>query len=258
MRIKTLNDNYFDSFDRFCDDLCELLLSFLPISDKIEFECVSKQWKRLIFNKQQKLIITFSENKKYTIKKICYARDISQIDKYCINIGLLEKVFVKFKYITHLEINTGKDYTFEFYFEPILLKMIGAYCPFLNRFECNCWGFDISEENFNHFGLICGQRLEYFRYDHLTRKRLIAFMPSNNRIKALHMRRNPLNAKDLIEERFSKLEEISFRLSDYQNMALFTDNFHSKINKLCIHFDRYYMTENKNNDCLDKFVVLKN
>jgi hypothetical protein len=75
------------------------------------------------------------------------------------------------------------------------------------------------------------------------------------------MRCNPLNAKDLIEERFSKLEEISFRLSDYQNMALFTDNFHSKIKKLCIHFDRYYMTQNKNNDYLRqiyRFKELKN
>ncbi len=45
-----------NSFKRFGDDLCELLLSYLSISDKIRFECVSKQWQRLVFNKQQKLI----------------------------------------------------------------------------------------------------------------------------------------------------------------------------------------------------------
>jgi hypothetical protein len=47
-----ISDNNFNSFERFGDDLCEVLLSFLPISDKIKFECVSKQWQTLIFNKQ--------------------------------------------------------------------------------------------------------------------------------------------------------------------------------------------------------------
>jgi hypothetical protein len=56
-------------------------------------------------------------------------------------------------------------------------------------------------------------------------------MPSVNKIKALHMKNNPLNAKDLMEERFSKIEEIIFRLTNYQNMALFTDSFYSKILK---------------------------
>jgi hypothetical protein len=71
MRSKTLNNFDLDSFERFCDDLCEVLLCFLPISHKIKFECVSKQWNRLVFNKKQKLIITYSEDNKYTIKRNC-------------------------------------------------------------------------------------------------------------------------------------------------------------------------------------------
>ena len=45
------------SFDRFGDDLLEVLLSYIPFEDCFHFRCVSKQWKRLIFNKQNKLII---------------------------------------------------------------------------------------------------------------------------------------------------------------------------------------------------------
>ena len=42
-----------DSFsDRFCDDLSEVLLSFVSFEDKIQFECVSHQRQRLVFNKQ--------------------------------------------------------------------------------------------------------------------------------------------------------------------------------------------------------------
>jgi hypothetical protein len=264
MRSKTLNNFDLDSFERFCDDLCQVLLSFLPISDKIKFECVSKQWKRLVFNRKQKLIITYSEDNKYVIKRICYEReptDISLTIKYCINTTLLEKVLQKFKYITHLEINTGKDRTFQFYFEPKVLQLIANYCKFLNRFECDYWRFNITEENFKDFGLKCGQRLEYFRYDQLTRENLRAFMPSINNIKALHMRDKAFNAKDLMEERFSKLEEISFKLSNVQNIVLFRDNFHSKIKKIHIHFDTIFVSESVINDCLlqiSRFKELKN
>jgi hypothetical protein len=42
-----------DSFsDRFCDDLCEVLLSYLSLEDKIRFECVSKQFQNCIYIKQ--------------------------------------------------------------------------------------------------------------------------------------------------------------------------------------------------------------
>jgi hypothetical protein len=50
-----------DSFDRFSDDLCQLLLSYFSVKQKLLFECVSKQWKILIFNKQQKLSINLKK-----------------------------------------------------------------------------------------------------------------------------------------------------------------------------------------------------
>ncbi len=40
-----------ESFDyRICDDLCEVLLSYLSFSYKIRFECVSKQFQSLVFS----------------------------------------------------------------------------------------------------------------------------------------------------------------------------------------------------------------
>ena len=41
-----------DSFDRFGDDLCEELLSYLSFDSKIVFECVANQWMRTIHNRQ--------------------------------------------------------------------------------------------------------------------------------------------------------------------------------------------------------------
>ncbi|CAG2165056.1 unnamed protein product [Oppiella nova] len=44
-----------DSLDRFGDDLCRLLLSYLPLEDRFRYECVSKQWQRLIYETQTEL-----------------------------------------------------------------------------------------------------------------------------------------------------------------------------------------------------------
>ena len=41
-----------DSMDRFGDDLTELILSFITLEDALRLECVSKQWKRCVFDKQ--------------------------------------------------------------------------------------------------------------------------------------------------------------------------------------------------------------
>ncbi len=46
------NDTYErKSFDRFGDDFCELILSYLKIDDKIRLQFVNNQWRRCIFNR---------------------------------------------------------------------------------------------------------------------------------------------------------------------------------------------------------------
>jgi len=58
MTPKTRNGFDFDSFDRFDYYLCEVLLSYLTLRDKIRLECCSKQWKSLIYNKQKLIFIS--------------------------------------------------------------------------------------------------------------------------------------------------------------------------------------------------------
>ncbi|CAG2100563.1 unnamed protein product [Medioppia subpectinata] len=48
---------YYNSFDRFGDDLCQLLLSFLPLKERFRYEFISRQWHRLVFTTQSDLII---------------------------------------------------------------------------------------------------------------------------------------------------------------------------------------------------------
>ena len=52
-------DNYRrDSFeDRFCDDLCEEILQYLSLEDKLKLEGVSKQFQRTVLKKHNELTI---------------------------------------------------------------------------------------------------------------------------------------------------------------------------------------------------------
>ena len=55
-KIMKTNEIIRNSFeDRFCDDLSEVILQFLPLKDKFRFECVSKQFQRTVFQKEYHL-----------------------------------------------------------------------------------------------------------------------------------------------------------------------------------------------------------
>ena len=53
-----------DTMDRLGDDLTELILSFLWFEDKIRLECVSKQWKRCVFQRQFLIEIDYNRDHK--------------------------------------------------------------------------------------------------------------------------------------------------------------------------------------------------
>ena len=63
IKIESKEDNYRrDSFDdRFCDDLCEDILQYLAIKDKLRLECVSKQFQRTVTKKVYELDLDDSQ-----------------------------------------------------------------------------------------------------------------------------------------------------------------------------------------------------
>ena len=62
-----------DSFsDRICDDLCEEILQYLSLEDKLKLEGVSKQFQRTVFQRQNELYINMrgpEEHKRHLIMK---------------------------------------------------------------------------------------------------------------------------------------------------------------------------------------------
>ncbi len=110
-----------NSFDRFGDDLCQLLLSYLTVKQKLRFECVSKQWKSLIFNKQQKLIINYINLYQYSeiLRKILVLK----------NNSIIKCLTKKFKFINELKINFGVSFQ--------LLEIIVKNCLHLKKINVN-------------------------------------------------------------------------------------------------------------------------
>ena len=58
------------SFERFGDDLTELILTYVRLEDRIRLRCVCRQWRRLAFNKQSLLIAGESNHNINAIVKL--------------------------------------------------------------------------------------------------------------------------------------------------------------------------------------------
>ena len=96
------------------DDLTELILQYLTFEDKVRLECVSKQWRRLVFNKQ--FVIELLDKRQVQIENT----------EKCLSNGLqfngqsIESVLKKCPNISEVIINFGIDSS--------VLSLIGRYC----------------------------------------------------------------------------------------------------------------------------------
>jgi hypothetical protein len=142
-----------DSFsDRFCDDLCEVLFIYLSLEDKIKFECVSKQWQKLVFNKQYSIGI-----KEYGIQMKNDLDNLLITFSECIkhfNYKAFESVLKKCKFINNIIIDFN-------YFNDInteqVLQLIIKNC---NHLKSITFDFNkISDQLMQKFGQKFGQKL---------------------------------------------------------------------------------------------------
>ena len=144
-----------DSMDRFGDDLTELIVSYLWFEDKVRLQCVSKQWRRLIYEKQfvielspypsknslrrlfRYIIYNLDLDPRYAIfpEKILKRQELESLLNKCPNIT---KVLIHLPNISNNE-----------------LLLFGQYCP---RLKSLC--FEIKSEEDLQFGRQYGHKLE--------------------------------------------------------------------------------------------------
>ena len=131
-----------NSMDRFGDDLTELILQYLTFEDKIRLECVSKQWRRLNYNKQFDIDVVFIQ------QNIVNYLD----DNQTLSVGQhLESLLKKCPNIRSVDIE--KDVMNK----SQVLSLIGQYCP---RVKSLTYYPDYNDENVLLFFQSYGHRLE--------------------------------------------------------------------------------------------------
>ena len=113
-----------DSMDRLGDDLTELIVSYLWFEDKVRLECVSKQWRRLVFSKQFAIEFSIYPSKNNLRRIVRYIHNYNKIFKK----QELESLLNKCPNITKVIIHYNHIKSNE-------LSLFGQYCPRQSRTE---------------------------------------------------------------------------------------------------------------------------
>jgi hypothetical protein len=249
------------SFDRFGDDLCQLLLSYLSISDKIRFECVSKQWQRLIFNSQFKLIISGGEGN-HTISELLLK---SKKFKHLFNLkkDSFEILLKKLKSINEIVID---NYCI---IDGQIVEYIYDNCVHLERFVCTSIKIEnFSETHLRQFCAKCGQKLKLIQFDGINEIEMRTILRLSPNIRSVNIKNN--NFITRIESLFihsitkqllsPKLDSIYISCYCVDDLMAFADKYSQQIKKIEIKFMSNYLIANVMNNALkqiSRFVNLE-
>lgn len=237
------------SFDRFGDDLCELLLSYLNFKDKIVFENVSHQWKRCVYNRQRVLRV-FSVQPIEAIPHLnnVYLNDLlvpivvknfvsgyaNNMNMKTINKTALKSLLIKCRFIKKIELTRC-------YIDSNILEVIANHCPHLESIQIDLIGLE--EEDLINFGLKCGKRLKYVKFNIRTffnRDYVNKFCNEFGKKLLLYCTNiKSFNCEDIstIFDKnvnfLPKLESVDLRLrrNDGSNLVAFVDKYELKMKK---------------------------
>ena len=105
--------------DRICDDLCEEILQYLSLEDKLKLEGVSKQFQRTVLKSHYELSIKNKEEDKYVLN-----------ENYFFNLESLEVLLKKCPNITSIELKASKKCDYN----PVF-RLIIKYCNNLREID---------------------------------------------------------------------------------------------------------------------------
>ena len=219
------DDNYRrDSFEnRFCDDLSQVLLQFLPIKDKFKLECVSKQFQRTVFQRQYDLDLGYF-----------FGHNITEI---------LEKLVKKlpniksFKYYNSCEDINDSD-----------IDIIVKYCHKLTKIYLNCDLSQISSEKRDSFVEKFGEKLVSTEVNNnKSIDWLCEAFPKLEELEILYC--HWFESNRLLSIRLNSLNKLKITLNDFnESSQIFDENFKQFIenNKHLIHLDINMSLDNQN------------
>ncbi|XP_054155948.1 uncharacterized protein LOC128954397 [Oppia nitens] len=147
-----------DSFDRFGDDLCQLLLQYLPIDDRLRLQSVSKQWLALIFNTQTDLVFD---------GKLLHTMSLNSRRDYYQTIKLFKLIVSKCPNITAVTICDGSTLPGAVHMISHYMNLLIKYCYRLRHISITLdydglWS--VIDRTFERFFWRFGQQLLTFKF----------------------------------------------------------------------------------------------
>jgi hypothetical protein len=214
----------------------------------MRFECISKQWQRFIFNRQQKLRISYIKSIDTIDGLIVSDRNVSRF--HSINRKALEMILKKFRFITDIRIDGRLN------FDHQILDIISKNCNNLKNLSITArYIEDIPQKSLINFGLNCGQKLESIKLDAICDHKIKTLLKMTPNLKSLTV----VNISTIIDEKneskaiLGKLRDIHFSRCSLNLLKQFVLNYSSSIRKIRTHLLTLGLKENHLNYGLIEF-----
>ena len=210
-----------NSFDRFGDDLTVEVLQYLTLEDKIRLECVSKQWKRCVFERQFDLETNYPRVNRLRLWNSLLKAIKS---KRQTEVQITESLLKKCPNIKNVILWSGINSS--------VLSLIGRYCP--NIKSLSYYSNIDSDNNVLSFFRIYGHKLEELNIsgDIDKIKNIITFCPNLKKVFIQDFLFLLTEDKEFLP----KLEEI------LSIIEIFPENRINRLKQMKILSDKYSQT----------------
>ena len=252
-KFESKEDNYRrDSFDdRFCDDLCEVLLQFLPFIHKLRLESVSKQFQRTVLQREYEVNIHMGaeENGIYwKIKQIFITKtdhnidplDTFQYDLKNQSLDSIKSLLKKCPNITSIQLN-GPDLGcrgYDFEKVNIIFLLITENCN--NLSEIKVLNHILLDESvLEEFHQKFGPKIKYLTYS----GKLFDFSRFPKIEKIICLVKHVINHSIIHQLKTNKLKELDIAFNHGENHMLKTliENFPT-----LTHLSVYFRSNDEN------------
>ena len=223
--------------ERFCDDLCEEILQYLSLEDKLRLQCVSKQFQRTVFQRQYELFINIvSDEAKYYWK---YKYCINSRDNYFYfkdqSLDSFKALLKKCPNITSIELTKG---FFSDYPDKVnqIFPIVIENCNNLSEVILND---HINDNNFEEFHRKFGPKIKYLKFN----REVIDFNHFPN-IEKIEINDRFLTNHSIIPQlKLPKLKKLRIVLEEHEEhmLPIFIDTFPT-----LTHLEVYPYSEDEN------------
>ena len=237
-----------NSFDRFGDDLTELIINYLPFEDKLKFECVCKQWRRLIFNKELRFEL-LRHRFKSGQKQLFLRSFVHQNQTYELDATILLSLMKKLRSLTEMAI----DYNVK-----CDENVLRVFCQMADKSLKNLKSIefrlkdDIDTQVLNEFSKTFGRRLTNISVSGLSEQSLAGMLSLfGHNLKTIDLKQNLrsvlMNQREMTDKTsinnyiaFNKLEKVFLTNPSTQDFEEFVLKYGHHLKQLSLSFDQHY------------------